>query len=69
MEQAQRASIHNYEKDKCICLNPYFNGTCSKSQQNVSMLQRYMVLILILMEHAQRDQPTFTNKSYKNMES
>ena len=38
------------------CLNPYFNGTCSKSENRFSMKTLfYLVLILILMEHAQRD--------------
>ena len=37
------------------CLNPYFNGTCSKSfLLNLESRSRSRVLILILMEHAQR---------------
>ena len=37
------------------CLNPYFNGTCSKSENGDCMQRlRPCVLILILMEHAQR---------------
>ena len=37
-------------------LNPYFNGTCSKSMvENEGIVcNRIQVLILILMEHAQR---------------
>ena len=36
-------------------LNPYFNGTCSKrSQYGVLVSKAVKVLILILMEHAQR---------------
>ena len=36
-------------------LNPYFNGTCSKSEKYVRNLEHVdSVLILILMEHAQR---------------
>ena len=36
-------------------LNPYFNGTCSKSSRKRALtLQDSSVLILILMEHAQR---------------
>ncbi len=37
------------------CLNPYFNGTCSKSHYvKRNYYQDCQVLILILMEHAQR---------------
>ena len=36
-------------------LNPYFNGTCSKSFKLTYLGKVYrQVLILILMEHAQR---------------
>ena len=37
-------------------LNPYFNGTCSKSYLLFSLQRNFLhrVLILILMEHAQR---------------
>ena len=36
-------------------LNPYFNGTCSKSYTYETFIHTlYAVLILILMEHAQR---------------
>ena len=39
-------------------LNPYFNGTCSKSQPTfTNKSYKKNVLILILMEHAQRVQP------------
>ena len=38
-------------------LNPYFNGTCSKryGSNNLLCRKRHDVLILILMEHAQRE--------------
>ena len=38
-------------------LNPYFNGTCSKSyvESLLKLWQVKDVLILILMEHAQRE--------------
>ena len=36
-------------------LNPYFNGTCSKSHSKLWKQKITTVLILILMEHAQRD--------------
>ena len=37
-------------------LNPYFNGTCSKSNNAKRVQARFVaVLILILMEHAQRE--------------
>ena len=40
----------------CACLNPYFNGTCSKSvATNDKCETDNAVLILILMEHAQRE--------------
>ena len=78
MEYAQRAVNARHAKLK-QCLNPYFNGTCSKSDEdnvlpscfdslnpyfNGTCSKRYgkerdedrhrVVLILILMEHAQR---------------
>ena len=41
-------------------LNPYFNGTCSKRQfMTPAPQQQPAVLILILMEHAQRAQSTW----------
>ena len=46
------AEVHEIEK----CLNPYFNGTCSKRQLKRALLcHPQLVLILILMEHAQRE--------------
>ena len=49
-------------------LNPYFNGTCSKSSSN-AFAKRYVlreVLILILMEHAQREAAEFLlSRGYK----
>ena len=36
-------------------LNPYFNGTCSKRWYDERKTVTCVVLILILMEHAQRD--------------
>ena len=55
MEHAQRdCKRHNI--NSVVSLNPYFNGTCSKSQF-VAYCKRHninSVLILILMEHAQR---------------
>ena len=48
---------HNkMEKTTMKRLNPYFNGTCSKRvHTNMSNKTLPHVLILILMEHAQRD--------------
>ena len=41
---------------KSLSLNPYFNGTCSKRQLKRALLcHPQLVLILILMEHAQRE--------------
>ncbi len=55
MEHAQRADRQR-EDYYATGLNPYFNGTCSKSGIRVSVRTlAYIVLILILMEHAQRD--------------
>ena len=43
------------EQAKNTRLNPYFNGTCSKRlYENAILPSRFDVLILILMEHAQR---------------
>ena len=57
MEHAQRATqvlpIINVKRDG---LNPYFNGTCSKSATFSGYDLEIDVLILILMEHAQRDE-------------
>ena len=54
MEHAQRDS-RSRTNDCRLSLNPYFNGTCSKSvENNVECKGTPLVLILILMEHAQR---------------
>ena len=56
MEHAQRGykltpGVKTWER-----LNPYFNGTCSKSYvTSTSFRGTCNVLILILMEHAQRE--------------
>ncbi len=58
MEHAQRGCGLKLKRHTTCCrLNPYFNGTCSKRKQanNVLQLTVVSVLILILMEHAQRD--------------
>ena len=56
MEYAQRAVNARHAKLK-QCLNPYFNGTCSKRYGKERDEDRHrVVLILILMEHAQRGQ-------------
>ena len=64
MEHAQRAI---WEQSNCLTygsLNPYFNGTCSKSYLQLMHTTNYsMVLILILMEHAQRGLVITTNKT------
>ena len=55
MEYAQRAVNARHAKLK-QCLNPYFNGTCSKSYHTLFFqVFSQAVLILILMEHAQRE--------------
>ena len=57
MEHAQRVCAPTQQlKFTLSCLNPYFNGTCSK-RRNTKILwcTTLSVLILILMEHAQRD--------------
>ena len=50
------------------CLNPYFNGTCSKSEyvryQGKELVD---VLILILMEHAQRVSLNITRNQCSHM--
>ena len=56
MEHAQRA-LANYSSlaTNNPSLNPYFNGTCSKREvAAVASAVVVAVLILILMEHAQR---------------
>ena len=55
MEHAQRVCIKGTKSPKITCLNPYFNGTCSKSNHWCKYSLLAYVLILILMEHAQRD--------------
>ena len=66
MEYAQRAVNARHAKLK-QCLNPYFNGTCSKSYvTSTSFRGTCNVLILILMEHAQRVNKHYeTNKYYE----
>ena len=55
MEHAQRDTLIKNESVVYGSLNPYFNGTCSKSGTlPVIVGQNADVLILILMEHAQR---------------
>ena len=57
MEHAQRAFNKNMQCRgfQYEGLNPYFNGTCSKSHYvKRNYYQDCQVLILILMEHAQR---------------
>ena len=71
MEYAQRAVNARHAKLK-QCLNPYFNGTCSKSRTgktNPHLLIKAKVLILILMEHAQREGRYNLNKNEKDIES
>ena len=57
MEHAQRVTTNKTAMHVSNGLNPYFNGTCSKSSHSVNQRKRTekRVLILILMEHAQRD--------------
>ena len=55
MEHAQRAYKRGSSQLMTSGLNPYFNGTCSKSAYFILGFRRGRnVLILILMEHAQR---------------
>ena len=55
MEHAQRVFAHSHISARLTkSLNPYFNGTCSKSQREFGIILFGAVLILILMEHAQR---------------
>ena len=55
MEHAQRDTLIKNESVVYGSLNPYFNGTCSKSKPyNYAIIRVHAVLILILMEHAQR---------------
>ena len=57
MEHAQRVMPQVMPLRKGMCLNPYFNGTCSKRLPDYvrEEIIATLVLILILMEHAQRD--------------
>ena len=58
MEHAQREYKDSVVYDlESKGLNPYFNGTCSKSKNGKLYCSKWCisVLILILMEHAQRD--------------
>ena len=58
MEHAQREMEKLEVTSKVVSLNPYFNGTCSKSFLNImKQVSTMNVLILILMEHAQREEP------------
>ena len=50
------------------CLNPYFNGTCSKRRCTKFVYCPRYVLILILMEHAQRDKRDLTRNVYHTHE-
>ena len=57
MEHAQR-DRHSFHCHRTLLsrLNPYFNGTCSKREYiTIFTVINLFVLILILMEHAQRD--------------
>ena len=57
MEHAQREVTGDIAHTTASCsLNPYFNGTCSKRlvQFCCTFALFFCVLILILMEHAQR---------------
>ena len=55
MEHAQRERNETGWGLAHRCLNPYFNGTCSKRSLDMVEDERVVyVLILILMEHAQR---------------
>ena len=54
MEHAQR-EVNIQVMMMKMGLNPYFNGTCSKSwSPDFKSIDEIWVLILILMEHAQR---------------
>ena len=58
MEHAQRGGLKLKRHTTC-CLNPYFNGTCSKRVAQQLRVRKVSVLILILMEHAQRETLAF----------
>ena len=53
MEHALGVSIALGLELHLTCLNPYCNGTCSRSFDMNTLVKRYsVVLILIVMEHA-----------------
>ena len=55
MEHAQRVGFMTRDEARAKGLNPYFNGTCSKREfRDYTNEDTDYVLILILMEHAQR---------------
>lgn len=56
MEHAQRVRTTLSSLLTCLmCLNPYFNGTCSKSNSYCCVCYNYVaVLILVLVEYAQK---------------
>ena len=56
MEHAQRGVKSSHKFTNKSGLNPYFNGTCSKRRIRLVFSALSEVLILILMEHAQRVQ-------------
>ena len=62
MEYAQRDYGKVSEStERKECLNPYSNGICSKREHRfLSPLRRLHVLILILMEYAQRGQRDYS---------
>ena len=61
MEHAQRGRIASAMDSILWSLNPYFNGTCSKRlREKLLRIIRRLVLILILMEHAQRAQRKYS---------
>ena len=65
MEHAQRGLSLYYSPLPLVCLNPYFNGTCSKSEVSALVwTEAEKVLILILMEHAQRGLVLFKDETF-----
>ena len=70
MEHAQRDEYNKANNAKRVRLNPYFNGTCSKRYVDFpGSGMAFHVLILILMEHAQRVQPFSMRNKTKRFES
>ena len=61
-EQGRELSLY---RTIALSLNPYFNGTCSKRKHYEAVINKERgVLILILMEHAQRvmqEKPLYTS--------